>query len=564
MRRLVGNPVPLGVTVREKCVNFSIAVKEDQDCQLLLYRTGTSDPEETFELAREDAVGEVRFMAVEGLDPKKYEYQYKIGGKTVTDPYVRELAGRKQFGEPEEDAGLRGRLVSDAYDWEGDRILKLPYEEVVAYSLHVRGFTRHSSSKVKNKGTFAGVAEKIPYLLELGVNQIHCMPIYDFEENTGGKTNYWGYGPAFCFAPKASFARGGHAVRELKNMVKACHKAGIEVILNLPFDPSVDPQMMVECLRYYMLDYHADGFVLNPYTAPMESILKDPLLKGVKILRYENGYQDTMRRYLKGDEGMIPDVIYWQKHLSGADGTENYITNHTGFTLHDLVSYDVKHNEENGELNQDGPEINYSWNCGTEGPTRKKSIQELRRQQMRNAFLLLLLSQGTPCILAGDEFANTQFGNNNVYCQDNEMGWLNWNRLAREKDLFEFVKGLIAFRKKHPVLHQKKELMGLDQSSCGIPDISYHGENAWQVSDQYANRQLGIYLSGAGKGDADCFIACNMHWIEHTFAVPTLSKGKKWYRAVSTSEGVCPEPAELENSKEIPVAGRTILVLIGK
>ncbi|HBA64192.1 MAG TPA: glycogen debranching protein [Lachnospiraceae bacterium] len=563
MKRLEGRPVPFGVTVQEKKVNFSIAVKEKYTCQLLLYRTGSSEPEAVYEMKAEDAIGEVRFLAVEGIQARNYEYQYRINGKAALDPYVKEVSGRGKFGQEEETA-LRGKIVSEGFDWEGDSRPGLPQEDVVAYNMHVRGFSMHSSSKVKKKGTFEGIVEKIPYLLELGINQIHCMPVYDFQEIVNGKINYWGYGPAFYFAPKASYAANGRSVKGLKNMVKACHKAGIEVVLNLPFDAAADPQLIVECLRYYMLEYHIDGFVLNPYVAPMESIRKDPLLKGVKIIKYEEGFQNAMRRYLKGDEGTIPEVMYWQKRLSEKDGLINYITNHTGFTLHDLVTYDVKHNEANGEKNQDGPDYNHSWNCGVEGPSRKKSIQELRRRQMKNALLLLFLSQGTPCLLAGDEFGNTQQGNNNVYCQDNEMAWLNWNMLKKDPEFFQFVKGLIAFRKGHPVLHQAKELLGSDLTGCGIPDISYHGKNAWQVTETHTQRELGILLSGAGVKDADCFIICNLHWMEHTFAIPALAKGKRWYRAISTTEGIMKEPVELGNKKEIPIGGRTIQVLIGK
>lgn len=610
MKRLNGRPLPLGTTVCGKKVNFSVAVEEEKECKLLLYKAGAATPEMTFEMTSQDAIGEVRFLALEGLDVRKYEYNYEIDGEVVVDPYAKELAGREEWGsrckeeEPEEtefnllskelpirmpvaagkealagvpsnaagrakavpepDHSVRGRFASDNYDWEEDKLLKIPADEVVAYNLHVRGFTKNKSSKVRKKGTFTGVIEKIPYLQELGVNQIHCMPVYEFEECTPKKINYWGYGPAYCFAPKSAYAHDGRSVRGLKDMVKACHKAGIEVILNFPFDASIHPQMMVACLHYYMMEYHVDGFVLNPVLAPMNSILTDPILKGLKILTYDDGFQTVMRRYLKGDEGMIPDVMWQFRNLTQENRRVNYITNHTGFTLNDLVSYDGKHNEANGEENQDGPDCNYSWNCGAEGPVKKKTVTELRARQMRNAFLLLLLAQGVPCILAGDEFANTQNGNNNVYCQDNETGWLSWNKFGRETALFEYVKELIAFRKKHPVLHQKKALLGLDKTSAGIPDISYHGENAWQVSDQFSNRQIGIYLSGAGVKDDDCFIAYNMHWVEHEFAVPAQTKGKKWYQAVTTDDGVLKEMEPLGNVKKITVPARTIVVLVGK
>ena len=250
-------------------------------------------------------------------------------------------------------------------------------------------------------------------------------------------------------------------------MVKACHRAGIEVVLNLPFSEHIMPQMMEECLRYYVLEYHIDGFILNPVLAPMEAILADPLLKRTKILQNKEDFQITMRRFLKGDEGMVPGVMWWLKQQSKEQRSCNYITSHNGFTLADLVSYDGKHNEANGENNQDGPDYNYSWNCGAEGATRRKAVLELRKKQMRNAFFLLLMAQGTPCLLAGDEFANSQKGNNNVYCQDNETAWLNWKQLEKEKELFDYVRNLIALRKRLPILHSEKPLLGRDEMAVG-------------------------------------------------------------------------------------------------
>ena len=265
MKRKNGRPLPLGTTVHGTCVNFSVAVEEEKTCRLLLYRIGTEEPEQSFEMTKEDAIGEVRFLSVEGIDARKYEYNYEIDGKLIMDPYVKEIAGKKCWGQGSEqqEMKIRGKLVSSTYDWEEDKLLKIPEEEVVAYNLHVRGFTKDRSSRIRKKGTFAGVIEKIPYLLELGINQIHCMPVYEFEECSDKYINYWGYGPAYCFAPKAAYASNGHSVKELKDMVKACHKAGIEVILNLPFDESIHPQMIVECLHAYLMEYHVDGFSID-------------------------------------------------------------------------------------------------------------------------------------------------------------------------------------------------------------------------------------------------------------------------------------------------------------
>ena len=563
MKEIQGRPLPLGVTRIGNTMNFSVAVPQEKECQLLLYHAGEKKPCMSFGMKK--SIGEVRYIALEDIDPSEYEYNYEMDGEIVVDPYVKALAGREKWGQARDVQmhEVRGKLDIKEYDWEGDAPLQLPYHSIIAYSLHVRGFTKHSSSKVKARGTFRGVIEKIPYLKELGINQIQCMPVYDFEENLQ-YCNYWGYGDAYCFAPKGAYAYSKDAVNELKDMVKSCHREGIEVVLEMPFSGNVPKQMMEECLRYYMMEYHVDGFILNPSSAPMEGICADPILKKTKIMVHQTGFQTVMRRFLKSDEGMIPEVMYWLRHNSLGDRTYNYITNQNGFTLYDLVSYDGKHNEANGENNQDGPEYNYSWNCGVEGVTRKKAVLELRQQQIKNAFFLLLFAQGTPCILAGDEFENTQKGNNNVYCQDNPVGWLDWSKLEKKKELHDFVKKLIEIRKAYPVFWPEEEMRGIDQVSCGVPDVSYHGESAWRVPSEVSSRQLGVYYSGAAVGGDDCFVAYNMHWQEHPFALPALSSGKKWYKIASTSEGVLEEPELLDNQRLVEVAERTIMLVIGR
>ena len=566
MREVQGQPLPLGINISGDHVNFSVAVPEGERCWLLLYRAGEEEPKERYEMT--EAIGEVRFLALEGMDPADYEYNYMIGGEVTVDPYARGLAGRDIWGKERDiqKHEVRGVLKNGRYDWEGDEPLKLPFHSIVAYSLHVRGFTKHTSSGVEKKGTFSGVVEKLPYLKDLGINQIQCMPVYEFEE-CGRFRNYWGYGQAYYFAPKSAYAASGDGERELKDMVKACHKEGIEVVLEMPFTGDTSKQLMEECLRYYCLEYHIDGFLLNPYVAPMDAIHTDPILKHTKILVHDTGFQTVMRRFLKGDEGMVRDVMYWLRHQSETKEILNMITGQTGFTLRDLVSYDGKHNEANGEQNQDGPDYNYSWNCGAEGPSRKKAVTELRKNQTRNAFFLLLLAQGTPCILAGDEFGNTQKGNNNVYCQDNPVGWLDWSGLEKHPELHDFVKELIAFRKKHPVFWPEKEMTGMTYSKKGVPDVSYHGENAWRVPLEVSSRQLGVYYSGTdrtGEGDEDCFVAYNMHWLEHTFALPALPRGKKWYRIASTREGILDKAEPLDDQKFAEVKERTIMIFSGR
>ncbi len=553
MNKAIGHPLPLGVTEEGEYVNFSVAVESGKNCTLCIYKKESEVPAFLVELIEDNAVGEVRFVALPKCEVSNREYNYQIDGEFVLDPYVKQIVGA--------DA-MRGKILTDAYDWEGDVGLAIPYHEVVAYTLHVRGFTKHDSSGVKHGGTFLGMVEKIPYLKELGVNQVQCMPVYAFVDTEQYK-NYWGYGDAYCFAPKNAYAATEDAVKELKDMVKAYHKSGIEVVLHLPFTEKMPKQLILDCLRYYVMEYHVDGFLLNPYVAPMDAVLSDPVLKKTKILQNRDEFQNAMRRFLRGEEHQISSVMWWLKQTTKESGSCNYITNHTGFTLADLVSYDEKHNEQNGENNQDGPNDNYSWNCGAEGTTKKKAVLKLRKRQVKNALFLLMAAQGTPCILAGDEFGNSQDGNNNVYCQDNEVAWLNWENLQKDKELVEYVKTLIALRKRISVLGADKPLLGADRTSCGVPDISFHGKEAWQIPTQSDSLGLGVYYHG--QDGTDCFVAYNMSEEAQTFGLPTLGKKKKWYRICSTADERFEEYEKLEeNQKEVHISDRTIAMFIGK
>ena len=564
MKVVQGAPLPLGVSRQKEALNFAVEVKEGKQCTLLLYKCGENVPMEKIPMKEEAGTGTVRCVMLSDLPAQACEYNYEIDGKIVTDPYAKGIAGRERWNDQADFAPhqVRGKLPQkEEYPWEDDCPLRIPEEDVIAYSLHVRGFTRHSSSKVKKKGTFRGVMEKLPYLKELGINQIQCMPVYEFEER-GRKVNYWGYGEGFFFAPKASYAADHDAQKELKELVKTCHREGIEVVLDFPFTAQTRFQIVEDCLRYYVMEYHIDGFLLNPYQVPVEFLRRDPVLSGTKLLIKDESFQNTMRRFLKGDEGMIASVAEQFRRKTSVSGSCNYITNHTGFTLEDLVSYDAKHNEANGEQNQDGPDYNYSWNCGVEGKTRKKQIVKLRQGQKRNAMFLLMTAQGTPCLLAGDEFGNSQGGNNNVYCQDNETGWVDWSRLEREKSFFHYVKELIAFRKKHGILHQKEALTGTDRSGSGIPDISYHGEAAWQIQQEASSRQLGILYSGSPKKESNCFLVYNMHWIAHSFALPALPKDQAWYQVMSTEEGFYEQPLLIEGKRSIILEGRSVAAFV--
>lgn len=560
MKTAVGFPFPQGCTVEGQTANFSVAVPEGQTCELIIYKKGARASAFSQEMPYSDVAGNLHFLSVVLEQPEDYEYCYKIGGKIVPDPYGKAFSGREHWSvsKGKEKRKLRTRIVTDTFDWGKSQFPHLKKEDVIAYSLHVRGFTKHSSSGVAHKGTFDGVTEKLPYLQKLGINQIHLMPVYEFDENQR-HVNYWGYGKAYFFAPKASYA-AGDPVNEMKSLVRQMHLAGIEVILEMPFTEGTTFSLILDCLRYWVMQYHVDGFIVNPYICNPDELAKDPVLAKSKILKKEDGFQNVMRRFLKGDEGMIRDVICQLKNQDTQ--LYNYIASHNGFTLCDVVSYDGKHNEANGENNLDGPDYNYSWNCGAEGNSRKKAVNELRKNQIFNAFFLLLFAQGMPCILSGDEFMNTQKGNNNAYCQDNLISWLDWNQLSRQEELYTFVCRLIALRKAcmKQIAKKSEDTMG----RRGIPQISYHGEDAWQMPAGRASRQLGVFYHEEST-EKDFYIAYNMHWLSHSFALPSLPKGMEWVCIAGTKEGVLDEKEAVPvKDKKVQLEERTIKVFVGR
>lgn len=560
MKTAVGFPFPQGCTVEGQTANFSVAVPEGQTCELIIYKKGARASAFSQEMPYSDVAGNLHFLSVVLEQPEDYEYCYKIGGKIVPDPYGKAFSGREHWSvsKGKEKRKLRTRIVTDTFDWEKSQFPHLKKEDVIAYSLHVRGFTKHSSSGVAHKGTFDGVTEKLPYLQKLGINQIHLMPVYEFDENQR-HVNYWGYGKAYFFAPKTSYA-AGDPVNEMKSLVRQMHLAGIEVILEMPFTEGTTFSLILDCLRYWVMQYHVDGFIVNPYICNPDELAKDPVLAKSKILKKEDGFQNVMRRFLKGDEGMIWDVICQLKNQDTQ--LYNYIASHNGFTLCDVVSYDGKHNEANGENNLDGPDYNYSWNCGAEGNSRKKAVNELRKNQIFNAFFLLLFAQGMPCILSGDEFMNTQKGNNNAYCQDNLISWLDWNQLSRQEELYTFVCRLIALRKACMKQTAKKSEDTMGRS--GIPQISYHGEDAWQMPAGRASRQLGVFYHEEST-EKDFYIAYNMHWLSHSFALPSLPKGMEWVCIAGTKEGVLDEKEAVPvKDKKVQLEERTIKVFVGR
>ncbi|MEY8354363.1 alpha amylase C-terminal domain-containing protein [Lachnospiraceae bacterium 54-53] len=597
---------PMGLTKVPGGIHFCVAAP-GEDCRVLFFRTGEKEAVRTLSFPPETRRGDVWGMTVPGEDFEGLEYCFEIDGKLFSDPYGKRFTGREVWGDTENARKLQKTPVEfEEFDWEDDSRPEIPYEDTVIYRLHSRGFTQHISSKVKNRGTFQAIQEKIPYFKELGITTVELMPANEFSEiimpeevpgnpygldKPTGRLNYWGYAPGFYFAPKAAFASGRtkDPARELKTLVKALHREGLELVAELYFTGKEAPSFVLDAVRFWAEEFRVDGIRLSG-AVPLDLIGRDPYLSRIKLWavtwegtdggrgkhlgEYNDGFLVDMRRVLKGDEDQMNRLAFRSRRNPAKCGVVNYMANTNGFTMMDMVSYDTRHNEENGENNQDGSPCNYSWNCGTEGPTKRKKIAELRKKQLRNAYLLLFLSQGTPLILAGDEFGNSQSGNNNAYCQDNEMSWLNWNLMKTNSDIYDFVRAVIAFRKKHPVFHMEQEPRIMDYLACGLPDMSYHGVRAWCPEFENFRRQLGIFYCGEygrkpdGTRDNSFYVAYNMHWEPHEFDLPNLPRGERWHVAFHTDRkevnGMYEEGKEPEaEGKRFTVPPRSVVVFMG-
>lgn len=470
--------------------------------------------------------------------------------------------------------------------------LDIPYHDMLLYKVHVRGYTMQKGSKVKHRGTFLGLQDKISYWKELGVTSIELMPAYDFDDFP---QNYWGYTTGDYFSPKPEYCESEDSRHEVRDFVKALHAAGLECLLDFYFPESCTMELVGRVLRFWRETYEVDGFVLSGAAIRWELLASDQALSGVKLLcagslealsggrqmanhlaQYNTNFQNCMRRFLRGDANQIADLQYYLRENPTSCGAIHYITNHDGFCLMDLVSYAYTHNEENGEENLDGCRENYSWNCGVEGRSRKKSILALRERQMRNAMMLLLLAQGTPLLLGGDEFGNTQNGNNNPYCQDNEIGWTDWKKARGKEGFTQFVRDLIAFRKNHPILHMPCAVSCADEKGYGYPQISYHSENAWYADMTPRSRQLGVLYCGLyaqkenKEPDDFIYVMYNMSEQQKRYALVKLPRGKQWYLAADSSApsslAVCRpgEEKRIADGRYYTVEGRSIVVLIGK
>lgn len=612
-----GQPYPLGATVKSNGVNFSMVNSSTEECGIIIYHKSTGEQERIPFEEHRHRVGNIFCLFAKGMLTDEYDYNYYIGDKVLVDPYAKRIIGNEKWrGAEKAPVTLKGGFYKPQYEWQRNKPLHIPYSESIFYCLHVRSFTKHFSSNVENRGTFAGIVEKIPYLKELGITAIELLPAYEFEEcewidnpvkeeyrlaSEEGKIedaddekicrlNYWGFKSAYYFAPKASYAASDDPCLEFKNMVNELHKNGIELIMQFYFPNSVNQRYILEILKYWVLEYRIDGIHLNGETMPMELLATEPLFANTKLMfkdlplnniyvdnetpvyknlgYYRDNFMYDMRKFLKGDYNMLGGFQYNMKNHNEKCGVVNYITNYYGFTLNDLVSYDRKHNEPNGENNEDGTDYNFSWNCGVEGKTRRKGILQLRMKQMRNAMSFLLMAQGTPLIWAGDEFCNSQNGNNNCYCQDNETSWLNWKLIDKNKDFYCYVKDMIKFRKAHPILHKDGEMSMIDVDGVGYPDLSYHSEEAWKVHLENYNRHIAMMY--CGKNNDYIYIAYNMHWEVHSFALPSLPGGYVWETVLDTQNAGM-EPLDTKDSNtdfkavdHVDVSARSVKILVGK
>lgn len=591
-----GEAWPLGVTKTARGINFAVSVDKREPFVLKVWAGGCCHevPMNMFH-----AVGDIYAVCVKNLKVRYFEYVYQCGNMMIGDVRAQGVAGAGTWGEPRPDK--RFCFWNRKFDWGDERRPKLEFHELVMYKLHVRGFTIMPSSKVRGRGTFAGVAAKADYLKQLGVNCVELMPAVEFDEMMPEndrlyvipsktpekyKMDYWGYHDAFYFAPKAAYASGNCPPDEFKQMVKTLHEAGIEVVMEFSFSSKVNKNLIIDCLRYWTTEYHVDGFHVSSGTVPMQLLTTDPVLSEVKIFSegfdtasvygqrvpeykhlaaYHDGYAICCRRFLKGDEDMVSAFTKLVRENDYQQSFVRYLSNHNGFRLFDAVSYDVKHNEANGEDNKDGTDYNYSWNCGAEGVTKRRRVMELRKRQLKNAWIFAIFNQGIPLIYAGDEFGHTQNGNNNAYCQDNEISWLDWRRLRKNKALYDFVKSVLTFRKCHPVMHCEKPLRMMDYLGCGYPDFSVHGQQPWKPDMSPASRYIGHMYCGKyahfdGTEDDFIYIAYNMHWEKTKIYLPALPKMLEWTCVIDTSS---PEVAATSVSG-YEVGARTIAVFISR
>lgn len=670
-----------GACVASNGVSFTINSHGATRCTLLLFKPQAPKPYARIPFPDSYRIGDTYSMLVFDIKPDEFEYAFSFDGpyepakgllfneeNVLLDPYSRAVTGQRKWGEKPEggkDFEYRARVVKSSFDWGNIKQLEQPFEDLVIYETHVRGYTKDKSSGVSAPGTFAGLKDKIPYLKDLGINAVELMPIFEFDEMESERVvdgvqlyNYWGYNTVSFFAPNTSYAfneEHNHEGDELKSLIKALKENGIEVILDVVFNHTAEGNEMgpcfsfkgidnnvyymltpdahyynfsgcgnvmncnhpvvrsfiIDCLRHWAIEYRVDGFRFDlasilgrdqngaPMANPpiLESLAFDPVLGKMKLIAeawdagglYQVGsfpswnrwaewngrYRDDMRSFLKGDDGMAGNAItritgsrdLYSPESRGHKASVNFLTCHDGFTLYDLYSYNEKHNEKNGWNNTDGDNNGHSWNCGAEGETDDPNVNGLRRRLIKNAFAALLCSRGPAMFFAGDEFCNTQFGNNNAYCQDNIISWLDWSRLEEFKEIHDFVRHMIQFRKEHPILRKMTK-----PSSCQFPEISVHNGTPFNASTDYKTKLIGIMYAGRNEEDTEddiVFYCMNAYWEPLVMQLPVLPNGKHWHVDTNTNAEYFDgedftAKTELLGVNTIRVPARTTIILVAE
>ena len=670
-----------GACVASNGVSFTINSHGATRCTLLLFKPQAPKPYARIPFPDSYRIGDTYSMLVYDIKPDEFEYAFSFDGpyepakgllfneeNVLLDPYSRAVTGQRKWGEKPEggkDFEYRARVVKSSFDWGNIKQLEQPFEDLVIYEIHVRGYTKDKSSGVSAPGTFAGLKDKIPYLKDLGINAVELMPNFEFDEMESARVvdgvqlyNYWGYNTVSFFAPNTSYAfneEHNHEGDELKSLIKALKENGIEVILDVVFNHTAEGNEMgpcfsfkgidnnvyymltpdahyynfsgcgnvmncnhpvvrnfiIDCLRHWAIEYRVDGFRFDlasilgrdqngaPMANPpiLESLAFDPVLGKMKLIAeawdagglYQVGsfpswnrwaewngrYRDDMRSFLKGDDGMAGNAItritgsrdLYSPESRGHKASVNFLTCHDGFTLYDLYSYNEKHNEKNGWNNTDGDNNGHSWNCGAEGETDDPNVNGLRRRLIKNAFAALLCSRGPAMFFAGDEFCNTQFGNNNAYCQDNIISWLDWSRLEEFKEIHDFVRHMIQFRKEHPILRKMTK-----PSSCQFPEISVHNGTPFNASTDYKTKLIGIMYAGRNEEDTEddiVFYCMNAYWEPLVMQLPVLPNGKHWHVDTNTNAEYFDgedftEKTELLGVNTIRVPARTTIILVAE
>ncbi|TWU06051.1 glycogen debranching protein GlgX [Stieleria varia] len=641
---------PFGATLQEKGVQFSVFSRSATEMRLLLYNKVTDrEPADVIEFDREtDRWGDVWSLSVQGLEAGQL-YHFQASGPwapeqghrfdsaaRLIDPYAQALAGTFQKSDDGVVRPPKCVVIDDTFDWDGDRHIRHELSDSVIYEMHVRGFTKSRTAKIKCPGTYLGVIEKIPYLQELGVTAVELMPVNEFPirdiyGNKMSRPNYWGYDPMAFFSPHRGYAydsKPGAQVNEFKQMVKALHSAGIEVILDVVFNHTCEGnelgptlsfkglensvyyilsegqhftnysgcgntingnhpvvrEMIFHCLRHWVHNYHIDGFRFDlasilsrdrtgnlvPNPPMVELIAEDPLLADTKIIAeawdaagaYQVGsfgnhrwaewngrYRDDVRGFWRGDGGTLGSLA---TRLAGSSDlyehagrppfcSINFITSHDGFTMNDLVSYKEKHNIANGEDNRDGDNHNISDNYGVEGPTRKKGVATIRTRQIKNMLSTLLLSQGVPMIVSGDEIRRTQKGNNNAYCQDNDISWFDWRLVEKNSDMLRFTQSLIQFRRNQPSVRRRVFLTGQPVDGRKIPDVSWFAPDGSPLNWGQNDLAMVAYIASPGRVDdpeglgRDLVLMFNSTGDDRTHVLPEVGRGMKWNLFLDTA-----------------------------